>query len=381
MKNFLKFFTKKKIIYLGAIALVIAGGIYYQRSKKTSTAVQYKTAEVEKGNIISSVSASGNVIVDQDATVDPTITGTVTNLSVKVGDKVEKGQLLFSIDNDQLSVDLKKSYASYLQSLGSLESAKATKKEAKVNYEDASSSQKSITKQKLESAEASVAAAEESVSASMSDYQNKKSNAAKRNVTAPISGTVNAVNIKNGDDLSRLSSNSNSSAPIIIGDLNTLKAEVQVNEVDMPSISIGQKATLKFDALQNESFEGKVDKIDSLGTITQGVVTYNVVVNFEKKDSRIRPEMSVSAEIMTGEKQNVLTISNSALKNEGNNYYVQILNNQKPERKNVKIGIANNIKTEILSGIQEGDKVVTQTIGAATTAASSSRGGFGPFGH
>jgi HlyD family secretion protein len=319
--------------------------------------------------------------VDSNANIDPTITGTVANLSVSVGDKVEKGQFLFEIKNDDLSPNVTKAYSSYLQSLGSLETAKANKKEAKNNYDDASSSTKSILKKKLEAAEISVTVAEENIKYALDNYNNEKKNYADRKVTAPIAGTVNAVNIKNGDDLSKLSSGSSRQVPIIIGDLGTLKAQVAVNEVDMPNIQIGQKTTLKFDAFSEKTFEGKIEKIDSLGTVSQGVVTYNVVVDFNTQDSNIRPEMSVSADILTGEKQDVIFVPNSALKNEGSNYFVETLVNGSPKRKPVKIGIANNINTEITEGLQAGDKIITQTIDPNATAATSSNRGFGGFGH
>lgn len=100
---------------IGLLVLVVIGGYYWYHSKQSiKSAVQYITAPVEKGMISSSVSGSGNVIVDQSATVDPTITGTVTGLSVALGDSVKKGQTLFTIENDQLSVDVAKATASNL---------------------------------------------------------------------------------------------------------------------------------------------------------------------------------------------------------------------------------------------------------------------------
>jgi len=91
-------------------------------------------------------------------------------------------------------------------------------------------------KKKLEAAEISLEVAERNVDTGWSSYQSSLTDASKRKVVSPIDGTVNAINVKNGDDLSRLSSNSNSSAPIIIGDLNTLKAQVEINEVDIADV-------------------------------------------------------------------------------------------------------------------------------------------------
>lgn len=370
----IKYFYRKRKKYIWIVIIVlIVGGIYwYKKSNSANNAVQYKTAMAEKGLLTVSVSGSGNVIVDNSANIDPTITGTVKNLSVSVGDRVEKGQLLFEIDNDDLSANVTKAYSSYLQSLSSLETAKANKKEAKNNYDDASSSDKALYKKKLNAAEIAVTVAEENIKYASENYQIEKTDYSERKVTAPIAGTVNEINIKNGDDLSKLSSGSSREVPIIIGDLETMKAQVEVSEVDIASINIGQKATLTFNALDNFTASGKVEKMDSIGTSTSGVVTYNVTISFDSLDSRIKPEMSVSASIITDVAQNVIIIPNSAVKTEGDSYYVEVLENEVPKAKTVEIGLENNSKTEIKSGVSVGDNVITQTINASSTSSSSS---------
>lgn len=381
---------KRKYVWI-AIVLLIAGGSYYwyKKSKTTTTQAQYTTQAVEKGTLTSSISASGNIIVDQSATVDPTITGTVADLAVAVGDQVKKGQFLFNIVNGDLTVSVAKANASLKQSKDAVESAKVDVKSAKADYNankkkeektpgTYTDKQLKVMKDKIDTAEDKVTQAEKNLAATQADYSNTLTEAGKRKVTATIDGTVNAVNIKNGDDLSRLSSSSTSQAPIIIGDLGTMKAQVQVNEVDVANVSQGQKVSLSFDAVDGLQTTGAVEKIDSLGTIDQGVVTYNVTINIDSLDSRIKPEMSVSASIITDVKQNVLITPASAVKSQGGLTYVEVLNDgQTPVRKNVEIGISNGTDTEIANGINEGDKVVTQTINLNATSASSSSGAGG----
>lgn len=366
----------KKYIIIATIILIAGGYYWYSKSSSKNTAVQYKTATVEKGTLAVSVSGSGNVIVDQSSNIDPTITGTVQNLSVSVGDKVEKGQFLFDIKNDDLSLNVTKAYASYLSSLQSLESAKANKKEARTNLDEANSTNKSALKKKHEAAQIAVSAAEESVKSALQNYQNEKSNYSDRKVTAPISGTVNEINIKNGDDLSKLSSGSSREIPIIIGDLGTMKAQVQINEVDIANVSIGQEAALTFSAIDGLNVTGKVEKMDSIGTLSSGVVTYNVTINFNTLDSRIRPEMSVSASIITQTKQGIIIVPSGAVKIQNGENYVEVLNSgQVPVEIKVKTGVSNDTETEITSGLKTGDKVVTQTIGSSSTASTSSSPG------
>ena len=363
---------KKSYIVIVIIVLIAGGYYWYSKSKSATTTVSYKTAKIEKGTIVSSVSSSGNVIVDQVSNIDPTISGTVYNLSVSVGDKVKKGQLLFMIDNNELSIDAEKSYSSYLQSKASLETAKASKKEAKNNYEDASSSQESIMKKKYEAAQISLEVAERNVQTSWESYQNSLEDASETKVTSPIDGTVNEINIENGDSLNKTSSNSSNETPIIIGDLSTMKAEIQINEVDIPDVKIGQSVNITFDAIDELNMMGKVEKIDALGTLSSNVVTYNVVISFDSLDERIRPQMSVSAEIITNSKQDIIIVPSSAIKTQNGGSYVQVMKNGTPENRKVELGIANDTNTEITSGLNVGDEVITQTINSSTSSSSNS---------
>lgn len=375
---------KRKYI-IGLIAFVVLGGGYYwyQSTQSNTTAVQYVTVKAEKGTITTSISGSGNIVVDQLATVDPTISGTVANVAVNVGDSVKKGQLLFTIINDDLSVSSAKSVAALQQSKNSLDSAKVQVTQAKDDYETKKDSTgargEKILKKKISIAESGVVYAEKSYDAALADYRNQQSTAAERNVVAPMAGTVNAINIKNGDDLSRLSSSSASEAPIIIGDLKTLKAQVQVNEVDISNVSIGQQAMMTYSAIDGLTVSGKVEKMDALGTISSGVVNYNVTIGLDTLDSRLRTGMSVSAKITTDVKQDVITVPNSALKMQGNKTYVEVLNSSTglPVQRDIEIGVANNTDTEIVSGISVGDSVVTQTINQSTTktTTTSTNGG------
>ncbi len=365
-------FAKKSYVISIIIVVAVAGGYYYYKKRQASTnQVQYVTATAEKGTLTSSVSASGNVVVDQSSNIDPTITGTVANLAVAVGDSVKKGQFLFNIDNDDLSVAVSKSEASLASAETSLENAKASKKSARVDLNAANSKNKAALKEKFEAAEASIESAEKNLASARADLANQKSNAAERRVVSPIDGTVNAVNVKNGDDLSKVSSGNARQVPVIIGDLGTMKSQVQVNEVDIAGVSKGQKVMMKLDALNNFETTGKVEKMDSLGTLTSGVVTYNVTIDFDSLDPRIKPEMSISASIITDVKQNVLTVPSSAVKSQNGGTYVQVLNGTAPEQKNVTVGASNSTDTEIVSGLSEGDKVVTQTINSSATTTTT----------
>lgn len=199
-------------------------------------------------------------------------------------------------------------------------------------------------------------------------------------IKAPFDGVIAAVNVKVGD------SAGNAAIATIITKQQI--AEISLNEVDAAKIKLGLKANLTFDAIDGLEITGKVADFDTIGVVSQGVVTYKIKIVFDTQDSRVKPGMSTNATIITDSKTDVLLVANSAVKTGGNGgNYVQMLDaGGQPQPQTVQIGLANDTLTEIVSGLNEGDKVVTQTIssgGGATaptqagSAANRNSGGFG----
>ncbi len=195
-------------------------------------------------------------------------------------------------------------------------------------------------------------------------------------ITAPFDGIIATVGVAKGDTVS-----SGTSIATLI--TSKLLAEVSLNEVDVAKVKTGQKATLTFDAVEDLSISGIVAEIDTLGTASQGVVTYNVKIAFDTQDSRIKPGMSTSAIIITEVKTDALLIPNSAVKTQGELRYVEtfsgidantetLVTTAQPERKEVEAGLSDDTNTEINSGLSEGDIIVTKTGTNGTSSSSSS---------
>jgi hypothetical protein len=154
-----------------------------------------------------------------------------------------------------------------------------------------------------------------------------------------------------------------------------------LNEVDVAKIKADQKATLTFDAIEGLTISGAVAEINTIGTVSQGVVSYTVKIGFDTQDDRIKPGMSVSAAIITNMKQDVLTIPNNAIKMQGTERYVELFDtplptatdtqgvasSAAPRRQTVETGISNDTMTEIVSGLKEGEQIVTRTITSTQT--------------
>ena len=220
-------------------------------------------------------------------------------------------------------------------------------------------------------------------------------NYAYQSVTSPIDGVVAKISVTPAEQVS------NGTAVAIIVTPNEY-ATISLNEVDAAKVQLGQKATLTFDAVNNLSLAGTVSEVDGIGTVSQGVVTYNVQIAFDSEDSRVKPGMSVNATIITQADQNVLVVPSAAVKTQGNISYVQELGQKysaaqetagvtSATAKNVPvvISLSDGSNTEIVSGLSAGDQVIiktTVTTGAsastktAATAATTRTGGGGGFG-
>lgn len=183
-------------------------------------------------------------------------------------------------------------------------------------------------------------------------------------VRAPFAGTIAALPLNVGSQAA-----AGTSVATLLADQQV--ADISLNEVDVAKIKIGQKATLAFDAIDGLTITGEVSSIDLIGTVAQGVVSYNVKIVFDTQDSRIKSGMSVAAAVITNFKPDILTVANEAIKTQGAVTYVQVLTNNQPVRTPVATGLANDTDTEIVSGLNEGDQVVTQTITATTPTAAA----------
>jgi HlyD family secretion protein len=157
--------------------------------------------------------------------------------------------------------------------------------------------------------------------------------------------------------------------------------KISLNEIDAAKVKVGQKAILTFDALPDLSLTGKVSEISPVGTISQGVTSFDIKIVLDSDEERVKPGMSANAEIIVETKTDVLSLPNSAIKSEGNSHYVQLIDAPKEikdklkiekaivlpkeikiKNQPVEIGISNDEKTEILSGVSEGDLVISSKI-------------------
>jgi multidrug efflux pump subunit AcrA (membrane-fusion protein) len=197
------------------------------------------------------------------------------------------------------------------------------------------------------------------------------------NIGDTVSGSgVSSLNSSSSTSNSSANGNSTSSnsSLVTVVDMSTLVASFNVGESEIPKLKLGQIVQLSFDSMEGKSFTGKISSLDTIGTVSSNVVSYGVKVAFDKLSQDIRPSMSVNANVIISTKDNVLLVPSTAIKTVGGLKNVQIfdtLTNQVKETKEVKIGSSNDTQTEIISGLSEGDVVVTSTINSTISTTSA----------
>ncbi|MDR3547602.1 MAG: efflux RND transporter periplasmic adaptor subunit [Candidatus Pacebacteria bacterium] len=209
--------------------------------------------------------------------------------------------------------------------------------------------------------------------ASLTDAQNNYDNSF---IRAPFDGVVAQVNVSAGDQ---------ANTETVIATIITQQqiAQISLNEVDAASVKLGDSAVVTFSALSGITATGTVAQIDTIGTVTQGVVSYNAKIAFNAADSGVKPGMSASAKISVGKDSDVLLVPNSAVSTVESSSTVQVLDNV-PDAKDgatvstkvtprliqVEVGDSDNTNTVITSGLTEGQLIVVHTVTGATAKSS-----------
>jgi HlyD family secretion protein len=204
-------------------------------------------------------------------------------------------------------------------------------------------------------------------------------------IKAPFSGIISVVSVEKGSDVS-----ANASIATIIS--KELTAEITLNEIDIAKVSVGQKATLTFDAVSDMVVTGTVSEVDTVGAVSQGVVSYGVKIVFDTEAEGVKPGMSVSVAIITKSSQDALVVPSSAIKTINNVSYVEVpsesenidsseigstkgvLLKNATKRQEITTGLSNDTSTEVLTGLKENDLVIVKTVTSTATTTKASSG-------
>jgi multidrug efflux pump subunit AcrA (membrane-fusion protein) len=404
------------VILIAALGWYGYGKLFGAKKIKTS----YQTDTATKGTLIVTVTTSGNISSGNSVNITTTSTGTVSKVYVKNGDTVKQGQKIAELLLDQASQQRQaNAYASYLNALSSnqsslqgqmsnqssLEAARKAVLDAKNAYNNMINNMSSpgvnpatkqpytelerlsiesaltqannnfaIAENKYNNSGTSIAASRSQVTSAYLNYQQTSST-----IVAPIDGVVSNFILNPGISVSGTTSSSSSGnvSTQIVGSVikaqGSIQALANLTEIDVTKVIPGQKVSLTLDAFPTKTFTGKVLSVNTNGQVSSGVTTYPTTIVLDTDLNNIYPNMSVNASIITNIKDNVILVPSSAVLTLNGQTVVRELQNGQLVNVNAEVGESNDTQTEILSGVNEGDVVVT-SVSTATTGASSTSG-------
>lgn len=347
----------KKITAAIAVIIIAAcagGWYYYQTQQKAQQASAVETAQVERMNLTSKVSATGTIRPVDSVEVSPKITARISQVLVKENDQVTAGQTVATLDGKDYQ-------AKYDQAQYKVTNTRLDYERYKMLYDQGAG-----TKQTLDNAEYEYKTALSNLSAAESDL-------AETTITAPMSGVV--VGEPKPAGTMAVQGNSNPTVIMRIADTSKKQIMAKIDETDIGNIKVGQDATFTVDTYTNQTFTAHVSKIsqtdtsntwDTNGTSTSSssssssasVIYYYVTLDVDDPDDVLRLGMTARVEINTAEKEDALVVPIAALKTNDNGFYVLRVNTSgQTEQVPVTTGIYSDEYVEILSGLSEGDSV------------------------
>ncbi|MFF5230480.1 efflux RND transporter periplasmic adaptor subunit [Dactylosporangium sp. NPDC000521] len=367
------------LINAGLAVAVAGGGLWaYQivsgpaAAQASQTTTRTRVVAVTQGTVSQTVSASGSVASSATANANFTSSGTVTEVDVKVGDVVTKGQVLAKIDPTAANASLSTAKAN-------LTAAKAALTRAENNNADDAT---------IASAEAQVATAQANVTSAQTTVNGTV-------LTAPIAGTVTAVNGAVGSASSSSGSSSGSSGGggtggttspnsgstgfIQLADLTKLQINAGFAEADATKLKPGQAAEVSWSALSGTRATGKVSTISPTATTSNNVNSYAVVIGLDTLPEGVRLGQSTTAVVTIAEAQNAVRIPTQALRTAGGQRTVQVQVNGQVETRTVEVGITGGSFVEIRSGLKAGEQVVITTTTTSTGTSTNQFPGGGNF--
>lgn len=389
---------KRRIIVLAiVIVLLIAGSLYLYSivTRPAPSTATLQTTTVRRGSLAATVGAAGNIAVVRTTTLSPQTSGRVTQVNVKVSDRVKTGQTLVQLDLTDLMLSLKTAQLSLASAQtnfdtvkvknaqnsnqliiakASLEHSRLAVQAAQADYDSiawragsAATTQATALQQATIDYQSALASYNTTV-ATINDADLKNSQIAldqaklnveqaqinldRARIVAPFDGVVTSVSLNVGDNAS------SGTAAVVMIDPSRLQISVTVSEVDIARVKLGQAAQVTIDALTGKNYSAQVATISPTGTVTQGVVNYPVILVLSNADDAIKPGMTANLIMEVERRDDVLLLPTRAVRTQGNQKFVTVLYKGQAIQVAVGTGLSNDQSIEITSGVQEGDVVL-----------------------
>ncbi len=393
---------RRRWMYLGIIVAILVAALFGVNAalRPNNQIDPSKLASVERGNIARSVVATGKIQPRAKVEVKSKASGIVKQIFVQYGDFVKQGQVLVELDKEELQARVREGLANLLAAQAAQESAQAAHERnqeeaqgpdlpflksameraqnlhkegllAKSSVEDTEKAYQlalnkqmialrnvAVTRAEMARAKAQVAQAQALLESAEQDLRNST-------IISPMDGLVLSRNVEVGDAVSSiLVLGSQATLIMTLGDVSDVYVLGKVDEADIGKVYLNQPARIVVESFKDKKFDGKVTKISPLGVEKDNVTTFEVRVSIRNPGGELKANMSTNAEIILEEKGNVLLIPETAViydKDRNTSLEIPDLSAEKGRRKIVvKLGISNGVKTELIGGLQEGQKVILQ---------------------
>lgn len=406
---------KKVMLVVIPLLIIIVASSYFYFTKKPKTT--YKTAKIERGSIVATVAATGNVSAVTTVQVGTQVSGTINKLYVDFNSHVKKGQAIAEIDPSLFKAAVEQADGNRLNAQGNLLKAKVALTEAERTFRRSkklladgiiSQSDFENSESAYNTAKAAVSAAEGVLAQTKGSLKQAETNLRYSIIRSPVDGTIISRTIDIGQTVA--ASFQTPTLFTIAKDLTKMQIEVSVDEADISRIKLHQNASFTVDAYPEQSFKGIVSQIRSAPVVTQNVVTYIVVVTVDNSELKLKPGMTANVSIEVDRRENVLKLPPAALRFKPKNdtadslskkengsksakvssdnknrdksarktksQQVYILKDGNPLAIPVKTGISNGTAIELSEGeLKEGDEVVVEQQGGTSKKKTSVMGG------
>ena len=405
-----------------AVVLAAVGGLAWWQfgASQQQQTVFYRTVDAQRGPITVEVSATGTLEPLTQVEVSSELSGIVRAVAVEENQRVAKGDVLAELDTVRILAQIERAEANVAAARAKLMDAQVTVRETERTLARTRQlkARGNATDQSVETAEAAydravsaVASAEASLAVAEADLKLQQADLAKSTIYAPIDGTVLSRSVNPGQTVA-----SSMQAPVlfvIAENLERMELKAAVDEADIGAVQAGQNARFTVDAFPDRTFNATIRDVSYASTVTDGVVTYQARLDVDNRELLLRPGMTATVEIVTREDDGVLLIPSAAFRfsppqetacqsswsiqqlfmprppmrqqrgqgtrgsvGEGRPLYV--LRDGKPEQVRVVTGATDGEKTEILSGLEEGDRVIIGTGAGPQRAGRGNGEGRGP---
>ncbi len=394
--------TKTRMIVAGAVVgiVILAAGGWAVFGDSGPNIDPSRLVAVERGDVAKSVVATGRVEPVSKVEIKSKANGIVKDLKVEVGAKVHVGQVLAELDKDNLEARARESRAALTGAQANLTAAQAELEKNKVEAEgpdvpfarrnleraEQLSREKLIAPQGLDDArsaleqaanrqlaartqlgvaQARVAQARAAVAAAQAAVERAEEELTNATIRSPIDGVVLSRPVELGSPVSSiLNLGANATLVMVLGDISQVYVKGNVDEADIGAVRLGQPARIKVETFRDKQFDGKVTQISPMGTDKDNVISFEVRVSIDNAAGELLANMTANAEIILEMHKAALVIPEAAIVYDAQrNASVDVVSPASKtglERKAIKVGVSNGTRTQVVSGLTEGQKVVLQ---------------------